>query len=472
MSAPQIKAITSIPGWALVQDAGKITAPAQAYERIPVVRRAVDIIADSLVEVPHYVHKAGEEAKKEGSKELWDANFPGIDLDELLNKTAKAFLISGAAYWLKLSNRVRVAGVQWLNPTTMRVDYAGRRPDGSLGLKFTQSGTGSSSVDAPGQTHVWDETQVVYFRQWHLADDITPGSSAVKAVLDAANLHYYMTVMAKTTFENGAMPVVLMSVEGNPARDEIERAEKFFTRLMTGVRNAMRVIGVSGVWKPQIISPPLKDLAMPDLADYALRQVAIGMGVPETMLSDAANYATAAQHDAQFWKNTVGPLATMIERVMNRSLLEPMGLSIAFAIQEINALQEDEKQRAQSLELLSASGLDVSIAMQILGYELPGEMTYTQLEARLAEKKAPAPVPPGLPQGRLDVTPSPTEAALRAWERFAVKRVKDGKALREFETDDVPAALKGALSGALSRAKTAQDVRRVFGNALTWQGYP
>ncbi len=381
---PTIKAITNIPGWVFGEGVvGKVTTAAQAYDRIPIVRRGVNIIADSLVSVPYHFS-----AVEGGGEAEWPF---ASAFDELLAATARAYLICGAAYWLKLANRVRTAGVQWLNPTTMTVEYAGRRPDGSLGLRFTQQ--------AEGKTRTWDETQVVYFRQWHIGDDITPGRSVVDCVLDAANLHFYMTRYGKTTFENGAMPVVLMSVEGNASEEDLKRADSFFRRMMGGVQNAMRVLGVNGMWKPQVITPPLNTLAMPELAAYALRQVAMGMGVPETLLSDAANYATAAQHDTQFWKNTILPLAESLAHTINLGLLEPLGLRLEFAPDEMDVFQDDESTRASSLQSLVGAGLPLPLAMQILGYDLPGQMTYAELEALLADTGAGARYSLPLPAG-------------------------------------------------------------------------
>lgn len=457
---PSVKAISGIPGWAVDNGTGKITSGSLAYERIPVIRRGVDILADSLLHVPHAIETAdGEEGE-----------WPFVEeLDSLLSATAKAYLIEGAAYWEKIKNRVQVTGVQWLNPTTMKVEFVGRRQDGTLGLKFTQE-IGS------GQPKTWDETQMVYFRQWQLSDDIEPGKSIVMCVLDSANLTYYITRFAKTFFEQGAQPTLLVIADGNPQDEEVKRVESFFKRMISGVNNAFRVLGLKNAWDIKVVTPPMDTLAMPELSEYSIRQVAIGMGIPETMLTDAANYATAAQHDTQFWQNSILPLAEMLAGVINKSLLVPMGLKLCFYPEMMDVFQEDEAQRAQSLQALTASGLPVDFGMQLLGYELPDGMTYDELALMLEERKPPIPQPPQLQPdavvaGRQDVTPPAGRYELRAWQRKTEKRVKAGKGVPAFESDEIPVALKAAVEGALENAPTLPEVRRVFGNALAWVDY-
>jgi hypothetical protein len=55
---------------------------------------------------------------------------------------------------------------------------------------------------------------------------------------------------------------------------------------------------------------------------------------------------------------------------------------------------------------------------------------------------------------------------------MAEKRVKEGKSIREFETDIIPSSLHGAITGALENVKTVDDVRHIFNGVIAWQGYP
>ena len=68
------------------------------------------------------------------------------------------------------------------------------------------------------------------------------------------------------------------------------------------------------------------------------------------------------------------------------------------------------------------------------------------------------------------VTPQVDE--LRKWQKFAEKRVKEGKGLREFESSVIEPSLHGAVAGALEGAKSVDDVKHIFESVITWRGYP
>ena len=63
---------------------------------------------------------------------------------------------------------------------------------------------------------------------------------------------------------------------------------------------------------------------------------------------------------------------------------------------------------------------------------------------------------------------------LAKWQRWVIKKVKAGKLGRgrEFEAIHIPAALQGAVEGALEAVESVESVADVFANALTWGGYP
>ncbi len=56
---------------------------------------------------------------------------------------------------------------------------------------------------------------------------------------------------------------------------------------------------------------------------------------------------------------------------------------------------------------------------------------------------------------------------LGRWERFAVKRVKAGKPLRDFRSDLIPPGLRQRIDAELAAARTVEDVFAAFGEAIS-----
>jgi hypothetical protein len=177
------------------------------------------------------------------------------------------------------------------------------------------------------------------------------------------------------------------------------------------------------------------------------------------MDSEAANYATAVEDRKSFYEDTVMPRARKYESVLNTQLLEREGLRLEFAFNELELFQDDENQRAELLLNYVQAGMPIELAMRKAGIELTDE-EMSMLETHQEERDEQ--VQP----------PSRFDEELGRWMRFAEKRIKDGRELREFETDIIPKGLHAAISGQLEAITDADDVGRVFEQAKEWKGYP
>jgi hypothetical protein len=182
-------------------------------------------------------------------------------------------------------------------------------------------------------------------------------------------------------------------------------------------------------------------------------------GVPKTLLdSEAANYATAVEDRKSFYQETIMPRARTFEAVLNRQLLEREGLRLEFAFNELELFQDDENMRADLVLKYVQAGLPIELALDLAGKDMTDEqmdmLTDKQDEDKDRNER------------------NPVIQALERWMRMAEKRVKEGKSIREFETDIIPSSLHGAITGALENVKTVDDVRHIFNGVIAWQGYP
>jgi hypothetical protein len=206
----------------------------------------------------------------------------------------------------------------------------------------------------------------------------------------------------------------------------------------------------------------------------------MAFGIKQTLLdSEAANYATAQEDRLAFYEDTIKPRARLFSDALNEQLLARDGLRIEFRFNEMDIFQEDENDRADLLNKLTMAGLPIEVALELAGYDLTDEQMAvlrahnknvitpeTQLEEEVVEEVQPT---GGVP----NVKPEDAqETELRKWQKFAEKRVKEGKDLREFESSVIEPSLHGAITGALEEVKTVDEVRHVFESIIEWRNYP
>lgn len=428
------KAITQIPGWAQELRASRDTLNGveAAYARVPLIFRAVRLRCDALAAIPAHVRT------QRGRELAWP--FAGTPLRELIWRTEAALLFTGASYWLKQSNAMRTVALEWLNPTTMRVEMLA---DGSL--RFHQQ-VGARTFGP------WAEDEIVYIRDFSLADDVGPGVASVQVALQDAQLQHYIKRFTALYFEGGAMPITLLGFDTTPDKDEAERIEGFFRRATSGIRNAWKVLALRSGVTPTLLTQDLAKMAMPELDNSTRRNIALAFGIPQTLLEDAANYATAAEHRMGFYEETIRPRASLIADAVNAQLFAGINAKLELAVEELDIYQTDEAQRAGSLGQLTAAGIPLDLAMEILGYDLSEEQW---LRVRGA-------VPASEPEPQ-QPDAEPQKADMGRWERKALKRIKDGKSAScEFASAAIPEHVAAAVRSMLRRASSADSVREIF----------
>lgn len=420
------KALVTIPAWQqkLLSDSGNFTnsidSVAAAYSNVPMIYRAVKMRCDALSSVPIRIYKNDNEV---------DWPFP-CDMRDLIWRMEADLLGAGVSTVLKLRNRVRVLDLQRLNPFTVAIHY-----DNANGLTFSQAGK------------VWPESDMVYIKEFSYSDDLTSGISTVQACLNDAGLMNYQTRFASRFFEAGAMPIVLVSADGL-IEEEKQRIQNFFSKLASGVGNAWRVLATRTKLTPEVVSQDLDKMTMPELYAQATKNIANAFGIPVNMFSGDDNYASADSHRMRFWQDTVRPRGRLVEAALNRQVLEPMGLRMEFAFDEMDIFQEDEAQRAQAFSIYVNAGVNPMVAKDMLGIESNTDLPFMAPQPEPIETEKP-----------LDVT-----AEFEKWERKALKRLKDGKTADcAFDSELIPLAIQDEIHAALKLCIEADEVRRVFG---------
>ena len=241
------------------------------------------------------------------------------------------------------------------------------------------------------------------------------------------------------------------------------------------------------------IGEGLESLANRALTDEAREEIATALGIPHSILfSNAANFAVSEKDDFHFYDKKVVPDCLFIQSVFNEQVLAPFGYKLRFLYQTLDVFQEDEKERAASLQFLTQvleKGQIAEVGMDILGYEVPGETMdllrsiWADNEAKEEQRRADflartearqqsqedRPLVPS----ESDIEKTALQLDLEKWQRYAEKRVKAGKVPdREWDISgtEITGAIKGAISIALIECETVEDVAAVFDDV--WTGYP
>lgn len=455
------KTITNIPGWAEIFSNSEAGTVQKAYELVPLVYRCVSLKSDSLSSVPLNLYKKGNTDKP------IEWPWKNFSTEDWVRKTSVALDMRGASFSVKLKNTLggKVQGLQWLNPFSVDVSA-----DSNANLTFKQSGAIGGSKSS------WTADEMLYIRLFNPTIDYAPGISPLSVAMKDASLIYYMNRFASAYFEKGAMPVTILSIDTMTSEDEVKRFEGVMKQALTGIKNAFRVLALRGgkEMAPFKLTSDIKDLTMPQLEDRARRAICGAFGIPQTMLEDAANYATAKEHRLSFWQDTIRPHGVRIESELNRQALDQLGLEAHFAFDQLDIFQEDESERAGQLGSLVSAGFDLETACEVLGYEL------TDLQkARIFEKNKPAPVevntqPDKQKEEQPEYEPEENNAssirsALFKWKAAALKAIKTGNNPNiEFDNPSIPEHICDAIHDALENSKSADDIHAVFKDAREW----
>ncbi len=437
-----LKAVTldGDEGW-VIHNSPASTTLETYVNRLGWLRRCVSLIADTAKSVPFVITKNGKDFDSAAD---WQ-NKLGVTTNprRVIEQLARALVVYGNAYLHPAVNPAGyVKNLEYWIPSSLEVM---RDTETNRVTKFRRA-----FVEYPREDVLtfWPASEQV-------EDGPAPSSAAISAMFAAGAL-YNMGEFVARYFENGAVRVTLLAVKTTD-RAEAQRIGDWWRKFVTGKNNAYqnRVINADAV-EPRVIGDGLKDLENNALETGSVQAIAAALGVPQSMLlANAANYATARVDQYNLYNTTVIPLCDRIADALNEQLFTKKykldGYKAEFRAESLDAFHEDELTRAGAYAQYIGAGIKPSIAAQICGIELPGEMDYAELDAQ--PEPAPAPEP----------QENEADEEMRKWQRKALNAIERGKSANvAFVTDVIPDAERERIAALLQAAKTAEDVKAAF----------
>ena len=442
-----VKAIVSVPGWVENLTGGSSAKTTEgAYAAVPLLYRAVMLRAQSIAAVPFFVFD-GEDAVDWPFEE---------DYSELVFMIELALMLKGAAYILKIRDGMDIVRLKWMNPITMNWAWIeeSKRKNPETGMVEDVPAHNEYTQEIGDKTYgPWTDDDIISFREPSITSDVGPGLAPAEVALTASKLRLNIDEFAAAFFEHGGQPVTLLTTESKMSDTERDRAEMFFKRTVTGVRNAFRTLFLRAKIDAKVLTPELKSMAMDELTKRSVLDIGAALQVPRSLLeSDAANFATSQTDLQMFWDMTVRPRLPMYQRRINKSLFGNIreDYRLEYAPENLAIYQEDEVKRSGALVNLTNAGVGLDQAMLMLGYdpsENAAERDPDDGDQTVTEEERSA--------------PDPMAEELEQWKRFELNRF--GKAgIRLFQTTHTPHHVFKLIRARLKRAKTKKEITSAF----------
>jgi hypothetical protein len=159
---------------------------------------------------------------------------------------------------------------------------------------------------------------------------------------------------------------------------------------------------------------------------------------------------------------------------MTDQLFKPLGLRFEFRPEISDPGQEDEVSRASAYASYIVAGMKPSIAAQVVGIELPGDMEYEELDPEEPEELPETETPPE-PESEPEEMPEPERMPVRfipnleqyreleLWQTMAFRKAKRGEPLEfEFICKVVPDNVADNIRARLTQAQNEDGIKAAF----------
>jgi hypothetical protein len=295
-------------------------------------------------------------------------------------------LCLGRAYLIPDATSKVIVDFQYVAPHTVEPRITGN------GLEWFDRTTdeGKKARYYPADTD--GEPAMMYF--WLPDSDVEIGpaqSFPAGTALMAANLLFSMDGTLQTYAERGFIPPTVLGAKGMPSGAEREKAENWWDRFFKGKTGVTAKIINTEALSIVKVGAGFEDLrgGYAELTKQAIENIGTAFGIPSGLFMSDMAFATEIKHLTKVWysTSTFVKIYKAIEHGFNTQILNRWNLELKFRPDAIDAMQEEEMERATAFSTYVNAGVRPSIAAEMLGIELPAGMKYEMLDADLLAKQ-------------------------------------------------------------------------------------
>lgn len=438
------------------------------YGKVAAVFRAVNLTADAVASMPFALVDAASGEDYDVS-EKWE-NKVGFmpNPSELLRLWRMSLFMTNAAYGFMEGNRV-VKNLRYIVPSTITPIV--NSEDGLTGFKRT---VGTSSQD-----YTLKDRRIFWMWRRDYSTELLPSKyTEFKACMAAAGIMYLSDYYIQNFFQRGGIKPSMLMVKGVPNAQEREKIESIWDKVIHGWSKYLGKIFNADAIEVKTIGEGIENLKDSSLREDQLESIALAAGMPLSLLvSNSANYATAETEYTAWFRNSIVPWSGFMADVMNDVLFTPMGLRFEFRYEMSEEGQEEEVKRSIAYARYVQSGMKPSVAAQIVGIDLPGDMEYEDLdpdeEAQPTTDSAPRPnadlmkPEPGeeMPEEAEEkrFVPSMKQMGeIKLWHDIARRKMKRGDSM-EFEfTSSLPDDIHAGIAGKIAASTNGEQLDEAF----------
>jgi hypothetical protein len=395
----------------------------------------------------------------------------------MLHQIEESLVMTGRAYlFLETNNYGYVTAVKYCLPTSIREKY---NDNGEL-LFYERSLPRGVKVQV-------EPLNIVAIYDPDYTVEQGPGqSSAAKAALLAANVLFNADLFIAHYFGRGAIKATILSVDTADSR-EANRLQAWWEDVISGIRNAWAALVIRAkMATPTIIGQGLEGLENDSLTKSKRQDISTAIGVPESRLwAASANFATAEVEGKAYYNDVIVPECWTIEEALNAQLFTEehhmAGYRWEFRPEMGSGFGKDQQAQSTAYVDYVGAGMLPSIAAQLVGLELPGEMEFADLDP--VEKPPPPPpqiivtnpTTPALGPGTLPPEKGPAGDGggmmsfadfheLEIWQRKCIKAMNAGKSplLSGFASMTLPPEIVRVISDELTSCKSVVEIKDLF----------